>query len=459
MTVNDDDFELLRARLHNAIPGGAHTYSRGDDQFPQIAPPVLVRGKGAYVWDTRDNRYLDYGMALRAITLGYADPRVNAAAAAEMDKGVNLTRATLTELEAAETLINLIPAAEMVKFGKNGSNVTTAAVKIARSYTGRRYVCIPRQHPFFSFDDWFIGTTAIKRGVLADHAASTLVFDYNDIASLKALFDQYPDQIAAVMMEPATSLTPCPSVCTPHYEQGKSCAACPNAGENFLHQVQALCRTNGALFILDEMITGFRWHLQGAQTLFGVEPDLMTFGKAMANGFAVSAVAGKAKYMEVGSINQPGMERTFLLSTTHGAEMPGLGAFIETVRIYRSENVVDHLWQYGKRLQDEARTLIRGHGLSDYVDFEGPAIALNYTTKDQTGQVSLPMRTLFAQEMLKNGVMMPWIAFSQAHGDSELQLTLEALDNTLGVYAKALEVGHERLLEGPSIRPVFRQHN
>ena len=144
--------DTLRTRLHRAIPGGAHTYSRGDDQFPAIAPPALARGKGAYVWDAEGNRYLDYGMALRSVTLGYADDRVNAAAFEEMEKGVGLTRPSLTELEAAETLIELVPSVEMVKFAKNGSNVTTAAVKIARAFTGRRYVCVPRQQPFFSFD-------------------------------------------------------------------------------------------------------------------------------------------------------------------------------------------------------------------------------------------------------------------------------------------------------------------
>jgi glutamate-1-semialdehyde 2,1-aminomutase len=137
------DFAALRRRLHRAIPGGAHTYSRGDDQYPSNAPPLLERGKGAYVWDTHGKRYLDYGMALRAVTLGYGDPRVNAAAIAEIDKGVNLTRASLTELKAAELICSTVPCADMVKFGKNGSNVTTAAVKVARAYTGRRYASIP----------------------------------------------------------------------------------------------------------------------------------------------------------------------------------------------------------------------------------------------------------------------------------------------------------------------------
>jgi glutamate-1-semialdehyde 2,1-aminomutase len=460
LNESGSDFAALRERLHRAIPGGAHTYSRGDDQFPSIAPPVLVKGKGARVWDTAGASYLDYGMALRAVTLGYADPRVNAAAYAEMEKGVNLTRATLTELEAAETLIDLFPSVDMVKFAKNGSNVTTAAVKIARAYTRRRYVCVPRQQPFFSFDDWFIGTTAIKRGIPGDQVSATLVFDYGDLNSLQALFDSHPGEIAAVMMEPATTLVPCPPGCKSmdSWPSGPT-ASCDGHKENFLQQVQGLCKKDGALFILDEMITGFRWHLSGAQTFFGVQPDLSTFGKGMANGFSVAAVGGRRDVMEVGAINQAGMERTFLLSTTHGGEMPGLGAFIETVKIYREENVVQHLWQYGKALKDGFAAVSAKHGLTDFVHTDGPAISLNYITRDKDRNISLQFRTLLAQELLKRGVLMPWIAISQAHGAAELQQTLEALDGALAVYAQALDSDIGNFLQGPAIRPVFRTHN
>lgn len=457
-TNAEADFAALRARLHRVIPGGAHTYSRGDDQFPSIAPPVLSRGKGAYVWDTQGQRYLDYGMALRAVTIGYADPRVNAAAIAQIENGVNLTRATEIELEAAEMICDLIPCAEMVKFGKNGSNVTTAAVKIARAYTGRRYVCVPRQHPFFSFDDWFIGVTAIKRGTLADQAATTLVFDYNDLGSLKALFDQYPDQIAAVMLEPSTHIWPHEADGRPGLPPEPDRTPDSYAG-GFLHQVRDLAHANGALFILDEMITGFRWNLRGAQATFGVEADLATYGKAMANGFSLAAVVGKREFMSVGSTDTPGMERTFLLSSTHGAEMPALGAFVEATRINAADDVPGHLWAYGARLKAGLAEVAGRHDLQDHVFMEGPAIALNYVTRDADGAPSLPMRTLFAQEMLKRGVMMPWLAISKAHGDAELALTMDAFDGALGVYRQALENGVDSRLNGPAIKPVFRTHN
>ena len=449
----------FQKRLNQAIPGGAHTYSRGFDQFPANAPQILDHGKGAYVWDPDGKRYLDYGMALRAVTLGYAHAEVTAAAMREIERGNNLTRASVTELKAAELLIDLIPGVDMVKFAKNGSNATTAAVKIARAYTGRRYVCIPRQHPFFSFDDWFIGTTELIRGIPDGHASSTLVFDYNDVSTLESLFDRHPGEVAAVMLEPATTVVPCATACAQPLRYEKTCRDCPNVSGNFLHQVQRLCRSKGALFILDEMITGFRWHLQGAQTYFGVEPDLSTFGKGMANGFSVAAVAGRRDVMEVGSIEKPGAERTFLLSATHGGEMCGLGAFIETVRIYKEQDVCRHLWAYGEKLRSVLQQVAAECGVDKHFSLEGPSISLNYITRDAAGLPSMKFRTLFSQEMIRQGVLIPWIAVSLAHSDVELGITLEAARKALKVYASALNDGVDKYLEGPEIKPVFRKFN
>lgn len=448
-------------RLHNSIPGGCHTYSRGDDQFPTNAPQILESGMGAYVFDPEGRSYLDYGMALRSVTLGYANDDVNEAVIRAIRKGVNLTRASLLELEAAELIIDLIPSVEMVKFAKNGSNVTTAALKIARSYTGRRYICVPRQQPFFSFDDWFIGTTPIKRGVPESAYCNTLLFDYGDIDSLIRLFEENPGEIAGVMLEPATAILPCPSGCADRVanEFKNGCVACPNINKNFLHQVQNLCRSNGSLFILDEMITGFRWHLQGAQTFFGVDPDLTTFGKGMANGYAISVIGGKRKYMEVGSTNKPEMRRTFLLSTTHGAEMTGLAAFIETVNVYKNRNVINHLWKYGADLKNGINKISKELGIKEYFYVEGPEICLSYVAKGHDGVPCLKLRSLFMQEMLKNNVLMPWIAHSLAHSNEEMLKTLKAIRSSLEVYKDALKFGVERFLVGAPIKPVFRENN
>lgn len=442
-------------RLHEVIPGGAHTYSRGDDQYPSNAPQILSHGKGAYVWDTAGNRFLDYGMGLRAVTLGYADERVNAAAIAEIQKGNNLTRASLTELEAAEKMISLFPWAQMVKFAKNGSIVTTAAVKLARAYTGRTHVAVAAEHPFFTYDDWFIGSTPMDKGIPAENKALTLKFNYNDIGSLERLFAEHPGRIACVMLEPATSVPPCGSACTRTLEP----CMCTDTKRNFLHQVKALCAKHGAVFVLDEMITGFRWDLQGAMKVYGIEPDLATFGKGMANGFALAALIGKREIMELGGIRNEGAERVFLISTTHGSEMSAFGAFNRTVDIYRSDAVTPHLWNYGRRLIEGLNAIAREQGVQDHFLAHGFGCSPYYTTKDKDGDVSLAFRTLWSQEMIKGGVLMPWVALSLAHGDAELEQTFSAAHSALKVYAAALNDGIDAHLEGPVIKPVFRKYN
>ncbi len=425
-------------RLNTVIPGGAHTYSRGDDQFPTNAPQILSRGKGAYIWDEKGNKFLDYGMALRAVTLGYSNEEVNNKAIEQIHLGNNLTRATLVELEAAEALVELIPCADMVKFAKNGSSVTSAAVKLARAYTGRKIVARCLQQPFFSYDDWFIADTIIKRGIPSEVGESTVNFNFNDTASLAALFEKYPNQIAGVILEPAAT------------EEPKN---------NFLQDVKNLCEKNGAVFILDEMISGFRWHLQGAHTYYNVKPDLVTFGKAMANGFSVAAIAGKKEIMDLGGIKTPGQERVFLMSSTHGAEMSSLGAFVAALNIYKRDNVVDHLWKYGNKLKAGMNAISNDLGIQEYIGFEGVDCSPGYYTKGKNGQVSLELRTLFSQEMIKHGVLIPWVALSTAHTDIELEITLDAAKKAMKIYAQALEDGVEKYLVGPAIKPVFRKNN
>jgi glutamate-1-semialdehyde 2,1-aminomutase len=425
-------------RLLRVIPGGAHTYSRGYDQYPSNAPQILASGKGAYVFDPAGRRYLDYGMALRAVNIGYAEDEIDAAAWAQIRNGNNLTRASVVELEAAELLVDLIDSVDMVKFTKNGSTSVSAAVKLARAYTGRELVVRCAEHPFFSYDDWFIGSTPLTRGIPAETIDKTKLFSYNDIESLRGLLDRHTGQIACVVLEPAANVEPL---------------------EGFLQEVHELCKRHGAVFILDEMITGFRWHMKGAQYKYGVTPDLCTFGKAMANGFSVSCIAGRREIMELGSIEFPGRERVFLLSTTHGAEMSGLGAFIATVAFMRQHAVIEHLWEYGRKLLKLMETRAHAHGIGECFKVGGVPCSPFYATLDRSGAASLPLRTLFSQEMIRNGVLMPWIALSFRHGDAELAATERALDNAFAVYRRALDEGVERYLEGPVIKPVFRKFN
>jgi glutamate-1-semialdehyde 2,1-aminomutase len=207
------------------------------------------------------------------------------------------------------------------------------------------------------------------------------------------------------------------------------------------------------------MITGFRWHMKGAQHTYGVTPDLCTFGKAMANGFAVACVAGKREIMELGSIEFEGRERVFLLSTTHGAEMCGLGAFVATVKFMQQHNVVEHLWDCGNNLTDMMQRKAEEYGIAQNFKVGGIACSPYYLTLDSSGKSSLGLRTLFSQEMIKNGVLMPWIALSYRHGAEEFAITERALDATFAIYRKALNDGVEKYLVGPAIKPVFRKHN
>ncbi|MHB8099931.1 MAG: glutamate-1-semialdehyde 2,1-aminomutase [Sulfuricurvum sp.] len=425
-------------RLLKAIPGGAHTYSRGFDQYPLNSPQILKRGKGAYIYDDQDNEYLDYGMALRAVNLGYANDTVDNAAIAQIKNGNNLTKPSMIELEAAELLIDTIDSVDMVKFTKNGSTATTAAIKLSRAYTGRTMIARCAEQPFFSYDDWFIGSTPITMGIPQSDIENTKMFNFNNIESLEKVFNDYPNQIACVILEPAATEHP---------------------KENFLHKIQELCAKNGTVFILDEMITGFRWHLKGAQHYYNIKPDLCTFGKAMANGFSVAAVAGKREIMELGSIEFEGRERLFLLSTTHGAEMSGLGAFVETVKYLKENNVVDHLWNYGKKLIEMMNDTAKKYGIEKNFVAGGIECSPYYLTFDKGGESSLGLRTLFSQEMIKNGVLMPWIALSYAHGEKELEITKNALEKTFEVYKKAVQEGYEKYLLGDPIKPVFRKFN
>ena len=425
-------------RLLKAIPGGAHTYSRGYDQYPENTPQILKNGSGAYTYDLDNNKYLDYGMALRAVNLGYANKEVNQAAIRQIENGNNLTRASIIELEAAELLIDMIDSVDMVKFTKNGSTATTAAIKLSRAYTNRDLVARCASHAFFSYDDWFIGSTPANLGIQEKDIQNTKLFSYNDIDSLIELFHKYPEQISCIILEPSVTEHP---------------------KDNFLQKVKEVCHKNGAVFILDEMITGFRWHMKGAQHYYNVEADLCTFGKAMANGFSVAAVAGKREIMQQGSIEFSGTERLFMLSTTHGAEMSGLGAFLETMKFMEEQKVVEHLWAYGGKLIKLMNGMAKKYGIEKNFIAGGVECSPYYLTFDKDGQSSLGLRTLFSQEMIKNGVLIPWIALSYLHGEEELELTKKALESTFEIYKKAVDEGFEKYLVGDVIKPVFRKYN
>ena len=427
----------LSDRIHAVIPGGAHTYAKGDDQWPANAPALIDHGRGCHVWATDGREFIEYASGSRAVTLGHAFPAVVEAAQRELLRGTNFTRPAAIELECAEALLELVPAADMVKFTKDGSTATTAAVKLARAHTGRDLVALCVDHPFFSYDDWFMGTTEVDAGIPEAHRELTLTFRYNDLDGLRDLFARYPGRIAGVILEAEKNEPP---------------------RDGFLHELQALCRAEGALFILDEMITGFRYAVGGAQALFGLEPDLSTFGKALANGFSVSALAGKREIMERGGLRHRD-ERVFLLSTTHGGETHGLAAALATMRVYREEPVIETLHARGARLRAGVEEVARSIGVERQVQLLGRDCNLVFTSRDADGRPSQPLRTLLLQEMVARGVLATSFVVGYSHSEADIDRTIDAVAESLVVYERALHAGVEGLLRGPSVAPVYRRYN
>lgn len=427
----------LQARAHAVIPGGCHTYAKGDDQYPLLSPGFIERGLGCHVWDVDGNEFIEYGMGNRCVALGHAFEPVVRAAQKEMLRGANFSRPAAIEIECAEEFLQLITGAEMVKFTKNGSDATSAAMRLSRAATGRDMIALCGDHPFFSVDDWFIGTTAIHAGIPAAIRELSVAFRYNDLASVQQLFDRYPGQIAGVILEAAKYDDPV---------------------DRFLHRVQELCHRHGAVFILDEMITGFRWDNGGAQQTYGITPDLSTFGKALANGFALSALAGKRELMERGGMLHD-KERVFLLSTTHGAETHAMAAAIATMRTYQREPVIETIYRQGQRLLDGLRQVIGRHELAEHVQILGRPCSLIHVTRDQHKQHSQAFRTLLLQELIKRGVLGPSLVVSYTHTDEDIDRTIDAFDETLAVYQQALADGVERFLVGPPSKSVYRKFN
>lgn len=429
--------ETLHQRAHRLIPGGSHTYAKGDDQYPIDAPAFIERGKGCHVWDDQGREYIEYGMGLRAVTLGHAHEGCIDAACSQMRLGMNFNRPSSIEVEAAEALLSLLPRAEQVKFAKDGSTVLTAAITLARAYTGRVKIALCSDHPFFSYNDWFMITTGIPSGIPEARKSETLTFRYNDLASAERLFAENPGQIACVLLEAARTEEP---------------------KDGFLHKLRDLAHRNGALFIIDEMVTGLRWDIGGAQAVYDIEPDLATFGKALGNGFPISALAGKREVMDLGGLHHD-RERVFLLSTTHGAESSALAVVKKVIGIYKTEDVIGTLYRQGERLRSGIRKTVEELKLQDHFTMDGRPCSIIYGTRGPDKKPSQQFRTLFLQQTLRHGLLAPNFIISYAHDDAAVDFTINAVSESLQVYRKALDEGVEKYLDGRSIKPVYRRFN
>lgn len=436
--VTFDRSDDYRARVHDFIVGGAHTYSKGDDQFPALSPAAIVRGKGGHVWDLDGNEYVDCALALGAISLGHTYEPVLAAVREQLERGSAFQRPASVELELAEEFLAITPGMDRVKYAKNGSNVTTAAVKLSRAFTGRELIAFPGNHSFYSFDDWFIGATAVNSGVPDGVRRFSLTYDSTRPETLQSLFEAYPGQIACVITEPEEVLHSPPDA---------------------IRAIEKIAKAHGAVFIVDEMVTGFRSGLPGAFVGLGLQPDLVTWGKAIGNGFSFCALTGRAEIMDLGGIKQSSQPRVFLLSSTHGGEAHALAAALAVIRTYRTQDVIGHQHRLVAKVAQGMKELVMHHKLEGAIEVHAAPWRVVLVCRDGEGAVSLPLRTLLMQEMigrniLFQGVFMPCFT----HTSEDIAKILDAFDQSCAVYRHALRHGVDGLLVGETTRPVFRRY-
>jgi len=414
-------------RVKKLIPLASQTFSKSYVNFIKGAAPLfLTHGRGAYVWDVDGNRYVDLINGLLPVILGYQYRAVDEAIKAQMKKGMVLSQASPLEYELARLLVKHIPCAQMARFGKNGSDVTTGAVRLARAVTSRDHVLVCGYH---GWHDWYIGSTTRNLGVPEATRALTHKFEYNNLESVKKLFRRYKNKVAAVILEPMS------------YEQPK---------DNFLQKLKNLTHKHGALLIFDEVICGFRFSMGGAQKLFGVTPDLATFGKAMGNGAPISALVGKRKYMKL-------MEDVFF-SFTFGGELLSIAAAIATIKEMERKPVLKEVWRKGKFLQDRTNLLLAKHDLADIISLKGQPCWQVFVIKGSQGFTDLEIKSFIQQELLSAGFL--WHGqhnMSYSHRMADIKKLLEAYDQIFAKL-KALLASKQlrRALKGQPISAIFK---
>jgi glutamate-1-semialdehyde aminotransferase len=421
--------DAIYERAKKIIPAGSQTFSKGVSQFVGgLAPKYLHKGKGARVWDVDGNEFLDYVMGCHPIVLGYADPDINAAVMEQLELGSTFSLMNELEVDVTELLIDTVPCAEAARFGKNGADATTVAVRVARAFTGRDHIAYCGYH---GWHDWFIANTDLNSGIPAFNRDLAHSFTFNDLDSLVKIFEAHPGQVACVIMEPLTVLEP---------------------RDNFLGRVKEVAHHYGALLIFDEIITGFRFAIGGAQEVTGVVPDLATYAKAISNAIPLSAIVGKKEYMFM-------LEKTFF-SFTYGGDCIGLAAAKACIPKLIREQVPAHLDKVGRVLKDGYNKLAAQHGVTEFTQCVGYPCRTIVTFDGQGRFDVLEMKSFFQQELLRRGIL--WAAYhalSWSHTMDDIHETLNAFDDTLKLFRKIVD-GNRPLraaIDGEPVQPVFRK--
>jgi len=430
MTADPNRYQRSQQLLQRAlatIPLGSQTFSKSKTQYPAgISPYFITRGKGCHVWDVDNNEYVDFVNALAAVTLGYGDPDVDAAVRAQLEDGVTFSLPHPVEMQVAEKIVAMVPCAEMVRFGKNGSDATAGAVRIARAHTGRDHVAVCGYH---GWQDWYIGATTRNKGVPKATQELTHLFSYNNIDSLDMIFRQWPGQVACVIMEPMNIVEPVPG---------------------FLEAVRDLTHNNGSILVFDETVTGFRMARGGAQEYFNVTPDLATFGKGLANGYPLSALAGRTDIMRQ-------MEEVFF-SFTFGGETLSLAAALATLNKLEVKPVIETLWSQGRKVVEGVKMLIAKHGLETALDIAGKN-CWSFLQFQNTETYSLwEIKTFFLQEVFSRGILtIGTHNMSYAHADGDIKRLLAVYDEVFAILREVLEKKNlgTRLKTEPLV-PLFK---
>lgn len=420
--------EEMLERAQRTVPLGAQTFSKSFTQFPYgVSPYFADSASGSRVWDVDGNEYIDFINALLSVTIGHAHPRIIEAVAAQLGKGTIFSLSHRLEYEVAELIVDMVPCADMVRFGKNGSDATAGAIRLARAFTGRDHVLVCGYH---GWQDWYIGTTARHLGVPKATRALTHSIPYNDIAALDAALATHEGMVAAVIMEPMNVAEPAPG---------------------YLSAVKECAHRAGALLIFDETITGFRFDNGGAQALFGVTPDLATFGKGLANGFPLSAVAGRRDVMML-------MEEVFF-SFTMGGETASLAAAKAVLTMLREEPVVATLRKRGERLASGLARKIKAHQASRFAAVSGHPSWTFFNLSDAAEATAFELKTLYEQEMFERGfITFGTHNLSYAHSEADIDALLSAYDEVLPMLGRAAQQpgALRQMLRCEPLEPLFK---
>jgi len=401
------------------------TLAKGPGQFTNgVAPKYLTKGKGSHVWDVDGNEYIDYNSAIGPISLGYAYPAVDEAIKAQLKDGITFSLMHPLEVELSELIQQVVPNAEAVKISKTGADVCSAAVRVARAFTGRDKVFCCGYH---GWHDWYIGITSRNAGVPEATQELTYTFEYNDIESIKASLDE---TVAALILEPFIFEAPAPG---------------------FLQALAEACRENGTLLIFDEMWTGFRIAVGGAQEYFGVKADLAVFSKACANGMPIALLTGRADVMEL-------FNNEVFSYTTFGGEALSLAACIATINELMDKNVPAYLDEKGALLKRGYNALAAEFGMEMYTKCIGFNCRTMVTFTPQAGN-GLMLKTLMQQEMIKRGIL--WAGFHNMcfnHTDEDIAYTLAAYRQVMPIVKAAILSGNiQNYLKGEVLEAVFRK--